>query len=53
MSKFLVTFTESSGKTMTQTCDVPSKEDVIKIYGLNESDILNYKIEQYGSELSF
>lgn len=47
--RFKVTFTEKNDKiqgTFTRFCDVPSKEEVIRIYGLNEPDILDYKIEE-------
>lgn len=47
--RFRVTFTENNARfhgTFTRECDVPSREDVIKIYGLNEPDILDYKIEE-------
>lgn len=46
---YRVTMTElRNGMTQTiiQNAYVPSKEDVIKIYGLHEPDILNYKIEK-------
>ena len=43
--KFKVTFTEDNGHTSVRTCDVPNEAEVIKTYGLNEPDILDYKIE--------
>ena len=33
-------------RTITQTSSCPSREDVIKFYGLNEPDIIDYKIEE-------
>ena len=47
--KFKVTFTEENEKisgTFTRFCDVPNLEEVVKIYGLDEPDILYYKIEE-------
>ena len=39
-------FTEEGRGTFTRTCDVPNEAEVIRIYGLNEPDILDYKIEE-------
>lgn len=50
MKTFKVTMEElgRDGKvrTLNQTAVCESREEVIKIYGLNESDILSYKIEE-------
>lgn len=43
--KFKVTFTEEGRGIFTRTCDVPNEAEVIRIYGLNEPDILDYHIE--------
>lgn len=43
--KFKVTMIEGT-RTLVKTCDVPSVEEVIRIYGLNEPDITDYKIEE-------
>ena len=44
--KYKVTFTEENGKTFIRICNVSNKEKIIEFYGLNESDILDYKIEE-------
>lgn len=49
MAKFKVTMTEISRfgvHTLEQTTVCESERDVIKIYGLDESDILSYNIER-------
>jgi len=46
---FKVTMTELGPKgvhTFTQECFVSSEAEVIKIYGLDQPDILDYKIEE-------
>jgi hypothetical protein len=46
---FKVTMTEIGRfgvHTFTQECFVPTRAEVIKIYGLDEPDILDYKIEE-------
>ena len=49
MAKFKVTMTEISRfgvHTMEQIAVCESERDVIKFYGLDEHDILDYKIEK-------
>ena len=47
MPKYKVTFKESyMSHKVERTCVVPSKKDVIDIYGLEEKDIEWYKIEE-------
>lgn len=47
MAKYKVTFKEASmPKEVTRYCDVPSKEDVKRIYGLDEDDIEYYIITE-------
>ena len=47
MPKYKVTFKESyMPHEVERTCVVPSKKDVIDIYGLEEKDIEGYKIEE-------
>ena len=47
MATFKVTFKESyMPHEVERTCVVPSKKDVIDIYGLEEKDIEWYKIEE-------
>lgn len=47
MATFRVTFKESyMPHEAERICDVPSKEEVIKIYGLEDKDIEWYKIEK-------
>lgn len=49
MAKFKVTMTEISRfgvHTLEQTAVCDSERDVIKFYGLDEHDILDYKIEK-------
>lgn len=47
MSKFRVTFKEAyMPHEVTRECDVPTEEEVIKFYGLNDNDIEYYKIEE-------
>ena len=44
--KYKVTFTETNGYTTTHICNVSSESQIIEFYGLNEPDILDYKIEE-------
>lgn len=47
--KFKVTFIEKTPRgteTFVRECDVPNEEEVIKIYGLEEDDIVNYSIKK-------
>ena len=37
---------DGSIRTLTQTAVCPSRKDVIKWYGLEEPDIVSYKIEE-------
>ena len=47
MAIYKVTFKESyMPYEVERTCDVPSKKDVIDLYGLEEKDIEWYKIEE-------
>ena len=47
MAIFRVTFKESyMPEERTQLCNVPTEQDVIDIYGLEEKDIEWYKIEE-------
>lgn len=47
MATFRVTFKESyMPHEVERTCVVPSEQDVIDIYGLEEKDIEWYKIEE-------
>ena len=49
MAKFKVTMTEINRfgvHTLEQTAVCDSERDVIKFYGLDEHDILSYKIEK-------
>lgn len=47
MATFRVTFKESyMPHESTKLCDVPTEQDVIDIYGLEEKDIEWYKIEE-------
>ena len=49
MAKFRVTMTEISRfgvHTLEQTAVCESEREVIKIYGLDEPDILSYNIER-------
>ena len=47
MPKYKVTFKEAYlPHEVERTCDVPSRKDVIDIYGLEEKDIEWYKIEE-------
>ena len=47
MPKYKVTFKESyMSHEVEKTCVVPSKKDLIDIYGLKEKDIEGYKIEE-------
>ena len=48
-NRYLVTMTECrAGRTRTiqQEAIAPSREDVIKFYGLREPDIVDFKIEE-------
>ena len=47
MAIYKVTFKESyMPHEVERTCDVPSRKDVIDLYGLEEKDIEWYKIEE-------
>lgn len=47
MPKFKVTFKEVyTPHEVERTCVVPSSDDVIYLYGLNEKDIEWYRIEE-------
>ena len=47
MPKYKVTFKESyMPHKVERICDVPTEQDVIDIYGLEEKDIEWYKIEE-------
>ena len=47
MAAFRVTFKESyMPHQVERICDVPTEQDVIDIYGLEEKDIEWYKIEE-------
>lgn len=43
--QYKVTFKEAGKAPQVRWCDVPSKKDVVRIYGLLEEDIEYYKIE--------
>lgn len=45
MAKYKVTFKESyMPHDVTRICDVPSEEDLVKLYNLNDDDIEWYEI---------
>lgn len=44
--EFNVTFKEKGKAPRERWCDVPSKQDVIRIYGLDEEDIEYYSIKK-------
>ena len=47
MAKFKVTFKEAyMPHHVERTCNVPSEEDVIRVYGLDDDDIEWYDIEK-------
>lgn len=48
--KFYVTFKEKGKAPQERWCDVPSKQDVVRIYGLDEEDIEYYSIKKYNYE---
>lgn len=49
MAKYKVRFKETyMPHEVERICDVPSKEEVIKIYGLEDKDIEWYSIEEEG-----
>lgn len=44
--RFKVTFKEEGKAPQERWCDVPSKQEVVRIYGLEEDDIEYYSIEE-------
>ena len=43
--KYKVTFKEKGKAPQERWCDVPTEQEIVNIYGLNEEDIEYYKIE--------
>lgn len=47
MAKFKVTFKESyMPREVTRVCDVPNRDDAIRIYNLEDDDIEWYEIDE-------
>ena len=47
MAKFKVTFKEEyMPREFTRVCDVPTRNDVIRLYNLEDDDIEWYEIEE-------
>ena len=45
--KYNVTFKEKGRAPQERWCDVPSKQEVVRIYGLDEEDIEYYSIKKH------